>query len=209
MKQQLAAVDEANLVLDHAGQVNVFLVAGLLAPGGFVDGEATCDLAELRENLRGRIAAQPELRRRVAAVGRRHRWIESAPDLEHHIRLAEPVEGLEGLERKCAELMSQPLERDRPLWEILVVPGASETGPGVVLRIHHSVADGVEAVAIVQRLFEPGEPGGAAGERGACDQAIGGGEPNPAANRASPLYRCAPDRDDAVGSWGRCHGVAR
>ena len=33
---RLAPVDEANLVIDHAGQVNVFLIAGLLAPGGFV-----------------------------------------------------------------------------------------------------------------------------------------------------------------------------
>ncbi|WP_286166902.1 hypothetical protein [Arthrobacter sp. AQ5-05] len=32
----LPAVDEANLVLDHVGQVNVFLIAGLVAPGGFV-----------------------------------------------------------------------------------------------------------------------------------------------------------------------------
>lgn len=156
--QRLAPVDEANLVLDHVGQVNVFLVAGLLAPGGFTGPDDTPDMAELRVALHQRIAALPPLCRRAAEVGRRHHWVEAAPDLEHHIRLVEPVDGLAGLEEKCAELMSQPLELDRPLWEILVVPGATAGGTGVVLRIHHAVADGMAAVAIVQQLFDPGEP---------------------------------------------------
>ena len=46
--ERLAAVDEANLVLDHVGQVNVFLIAGLLAPGGFVGADGRPDLTALR-----------------------------------------------------------------------------------------------------------------------------------------------------------------
>lgn len=156
--QRLAPVDEANLALDHVGQVNVFLVAGLLAPGGFLAPDGTTDMAELRAALRERIAALPALCRRAVQVGRRHHWIDTAPDLEHHIRLVEPVDGLAGLEHKCAELMSQPLGLDRPLWEILVVPSATAGELGVVLRIHHAVADGMAAVAIVQQLFDAGEP---------------------------------------------------
>ncbi len=151
---RLAAVDEANLVLDHVDQVNVFLVAGLLAPGGFVAADGTPDMAGLRGSLRERVAALPALCRSVTRRGGRHSWVSTAPDLEHHIRLVAPVDGLAGLQRTCAALMIQPLELDRPLWEILVVPGATASGPGVVLRVHHALADGMAAVAIVQRLFD-------------------------------------------------------
>ncbi|MET0932933.1 MAG: wax ester/triacylglycerol synthase domain-containing protein [Mycetocola sp.] len=152
---RLAAVDEANLVLDHAGQVNVFLIAGLLEPGGFVGPDGTGDLTVLRNALSTRIRTLPPLRRSVVAAGRRHRWAPSSPDLEHHVRLHDAVDGLAGLERLCGELMSTPLPLDRPLWELLIVPDASGGRLGVVLRIHHAVADGVAAVAIAQRLFDP------------------------------------------------------
>jgi diacylglycerol O-acyltransferase / wax synthase len=156
--QRLAAVDEANLVLDHAGQVNVFLVAGLLAPGGFIGPDGTPDVAALRSVLRARVAELPPLRKVPVAAGRRHRWEEASPDLDRHIRVIEAVDGLAGLERLCGELMSVPLGLDRPLWEILIVPAASARQVGVVLRIHHAVADGMAAVAIAQQLFDPSEP---------------------------------------------------
>jgi diacylglycerol O-acyltransferase / wax synthase len=53
--------------------------------------------------------------------------------------------------------MTVPLAFDRPPWEILIVPGASAGRVGIVLRIHHAIADGMAAVAIVQQLFEPAE----------------------------------------------------
>ena len=157
---RLAAVDEANLVLDHVGQVNVFLCAGLLDPGGFVGRDGRPDLPVLREALHHRIAALPALRRVPVASGRRHYWVNAWPDLELHIRLIDPVEGLVGLERKCAQLMTVPLSLDRPPWELLVVPGASAGKLGVVLRIHHAIADGAAAVAIVQQLFGGAEVDG-------------------------------------------------
>lgn len=156
-RQRLAAVDEANLVLDHPGQVNVFLVAGLLAGGGFVGSDGVPDIGALRVAVGERIAALPPLRHVAVAAGRRHRWAEVSLDLEQHIRLIDAVDGLAGLERLCGELMSVPLPQDRPMWELLVVPGASVDGVGVVLRIHHAIADGMAAVAIVQRLFDRGE----------------------------------------------------
>jgi WS/DGAT/MGAT family acyltransferase len=177
--QRLAAVDEANLVLDHAGQVNVFLVAGLLTRGGFVSPDGIPDLAVLRSALVTRVAELPPLRKVPVATGRRHRWDERSPDLEHHVRLVAAVDGLVGLERLCADLISVPLRLDRPLWEILVVPGASPGQTGVVLRIHHAVADGVAAVAIAQRLFDPPEPGPTSAGARAVSPSRPGAEPRP------------------------------
>ena len=63
---RLAPADEANLVLDRAGQVNVFLVACRLGPGGFVDAATGPDLTALRAALAPRIEMLPPLRRTVA-----------------------------------------------------------------------------------------------------------------------------------------------
>ncbi|MET1153793.1 wax ester/triacylglycerol synthase domain-containing protein [Arthrobacter sp.] len=157
---RLAAADEANLVLDHPGQVNVFLAAALLESGGFVGPDGVPDLTFLRATLRLRIATLPQLRKMAVARGRRHRWAEVDPDLEYHIRLLERVDGLAGFEQTCAELMNAPLGPGRPHWELLVVPGAAVKGIGVVLRIHHTVADGMAAAAIVQELFDGTETRG-------------------------------------------------
>lgn len=156
MKHWLASADEANLVLDHDGQVNVFLVAGLLTTGGFVARDGGADVDLLRNALRDRIAALPALNRTVESSGRRHHWLRTEPDLNHHIRIVDRVDGVPGLAQKCGELMTLPLALNRPLWEILLVPGAVSAGTGVVLRIHHAVADGMAAVRIVQQLFDHG-----------------------------------------------------
>ena len=153
--RRLASADEANLVLDHAGQVNVFLIAGLLSRSGFVGSDQIPDMAALRTALSERIDGLPQLHRIAVSAGLRHRWEEASPDLNQHIRLLGPVAGLAGLERLCGELMSQPLPLERAMWEILVIPGASAQGIGVVLRIHHVLADGIAAVAIAQQLFDP------------------------------------------------------
>lgn len=152
---RLAPVDEANLVLDQPGQVNVFLVAGLLAPGGFVGPDGRPDLAVLRSILADRIPDIPSLRMIPVRAGRAHRWQDAGPDLDRHVRLTDPVDSVQGLERLCGDLMTVPMSLERPLWELLIVPGASSGRLGVVLRIHHAIADGMAAVEIVHRLFDP------------------------------------------------------
>lgn len=156
-EQRLAPVDEANLVLDHPGQTNVFLVAGLLLPaeGGFL-GHGEVDAELLRTVIGQRIGALPQLRCVPVGHGCRHRWRDTTPDLDHHVRILDRVDGLAGFEQVCGELMTVPLPRDRPLWELLLVPGASPRALGLILRIHHAVADGVAAVGIVRKLFDHG-----------------------------------------------------
>jgi hypothetical protein len=68
------------------------------------------------------------------------------------------VAGTEGLAALCASLMTTPLPAGRPLWELLVVPGATDAGTGIILRIHHAVADGVAGVRLAQQLFDAGLP---------------------------------------------------
>jgi diacylglycerol O-acyltransferase / wax synthase len=150
----LRAADEANLVLDHAGQVNVFLAAGFLTPGGFVAADGTPDLDPLRRTVACRLAGLPSLCRVPVSSGRGHRWVERYPDLRQHIRLLPDVAGQGELERLCGELMVTGLTRTRPLWELLVARSAERGEAAFILRIHHAIADGLAAVEIVRRLLD-------------------------------------------------------
>lgn len=157
-RERLTAADASNVVLDAQDQVNVFLMAGLLRPGGFVGEDGNADLGRLRSAIAARFGAgsAADLRRfaqRVTEEGRFLVWDSCEPDLRWHIRTVEPVDGRDGLADLCASLMAAPLPTDRPLWELLIVPGAGPDGPGMVLRVHHAVADGVGGVRLVQRLF--------------------------------------------------------
>ena len=53
--------------------------------------------------------------------------------------------------------MTVPLPRDRPLWELLLLRGSNGKDVAFILRIHHAIADGMSAVALVHELFDPEE----------------------------------------------------
>jgi hypothetical protein len=67
-----------------------------------------------------------------------------------------------------AELSGDPLPGDGPSWEVVTVEGLDRGRGAVVQRLHHSLADGVDAVRLWRRLLSEGEPserGGSAGKR--------------------------------------------
>lgn len=151
---KLRPVDEANLVLDRPGQVNVFLAAGRLSPGGFVGPRGEIDMIGLRSHLAPKISQLPALRQ-VPVGGRRHHWETRDPDLTHHVRLEPPLADGD-LEQRCGGLMTERMPRERPLWELLIARRTSSEGAAFILRIHHAIADGVAAAEIVRRLLDSG-----------------------------------------------------
>ncbi|MBM7506134.1 wax ester/triacylglycerol synthase domain-containing protein [Agromyces aurantiacus] len=152
-RERLTAADASNIVIDAPDQVNAFLMAGVLAPGGPIGTEGEVDVAALRASFAGVIPSEPRLSQRVVPDGRRFAWAAAPVDLEAHVRLVAPVDGLAGFEALCARLMVTAMPTDRPLWEVLLVPGVARRRVGVVLRIHHAMADGLAAVRLVESLL--------------------------------------------------------
>jgi len=101
----------------------------------------------------------PALRRR--AVESPHRvsypvWVEDPDlDLSRHIhwRWASAPGGLVELAEIVAGIAAEPLRRDRPLWDLTVVEGLGPDQTAFVMKLHHSVADGGAAVAMLQNAF--------------------------------------------------------
>lgn len=155
LTERLTAADASNFVMDSRDHVNAFLMAGVLAPGGCVGPDGGVDLDALRRAVAERVPAVPRLAQRVRRAGRTLVWEPARLDLARHVRQIAAVDGQSGFEALCARLVVTPVPLDRPLWELLVVPGVSPARAGIVLRVHHALADGIAAVELARALMDP------------------------------------------------------
>lgn len=84
-------------------------------------------------------------------------WVDDAGfDIGEHVRVrAIPPPGDEAaLLQACQELTGPALDRSRPLWELWFLTGLAGGNVGMLIRLHHAVADGVAAVALLGSLFD-------------------------------------------------------
>jgi diacylglycerol O-acyltransferase / wax synthase len=102
----------------------------------------------------------PRYRQRVRFVPMdlgRPVWVDDLHfDLEYHVRhtaLPPPGEKAD-LCRLMGRLMSQELDRARPLWEAWIVEGLAGGQWAVVSKVHHSMVDGVAGVDLVSVVLD-------------------------------------------------------
>ncbi len=102
----------------------------------------------------------PRYRQRVRFVPMdlgRPVWVDDPHfDLEYHVRhTALPPPGDKAdLCRLMGRLMSQELDRARPLWEAWIVEGLAGGQWAVVSKVHHSMVDGVAGVDLVSVVLD-------------------------------------------------------
>jgi WS/DGAT/MGAT family acyltransferase len=85
------------------------------------------------------------------------RWeVDPYFDLSYHVRaLRAPGDGsLRALLDLVQPMAMQGFDRARPLWEFSVVEGLSEGRAALVLKLHHSVSDGVGLVRMTDELVD-------------------------------------------------------
>lgn len=77
-------------------------------------------------------------------------------DIRHHVRLVSlPQPGDERQLRHLAgEFFAEPLDRDRPLWQILLVQGLSGGRTAQLVKAHHCLVDGVGGVQLLIALLD-------------------------------------------------------
>ncbi|MGW4587292.1 wax ester/triacylglycerol synthase family O-acyltransferase [Amycolatopsis thermoflava] len=82
----------------------------------------------------------------------------STVDVDDHVRAAEvPAPGDdEQLLGVVERIRRRRLDRSRPLWEMWVLTGLAGGRTGLFVRLHHTIADGVAAVALLGAFFDPG-----------------------------------------------------
>ena len=113
-------------------------------------------MALMRERLPEAVPLRRLLQDAPLELGHPH-WIEApAIDLDRHIekrRLAAPG-SLAQLWRLVAELHAEPLPRDRPLWQFVVIEGLASGEVALYSKVHHALLDGQGGMALAQVLLD-------------------------------------------------------
>lgn len=117
-------------------------------------------LAEARAFFARRITRTPRCRQRVCVphgILGRPVWIDDVHfDLDHHVHahsLAAP-DG-EALDRFVADLITVPLDRRYPLWNVTVVDGLADGRWALVAKVHHCMVDGIAGSDLLSVILEP------------------------------------------------------
>ena len=80
------------------------------------------------------------------------------PDLHfHHVALPAPHDR-EALQDFIGDRIATPLDHSRPLWEVYLIDDFG-LGCAILVRIHHSIADGIALARVRLTLTDGGEPG--------------------------------------------------
>jgi WS/DGAT/MGAT family acyltransferase len=164
--QRLSVQDAGFLDLEHAGLPQHVAILAVAEGGPLLDPDGRLRLDAVRRELGGRLGLVPRLRQRVLCprVGQGlPLWVDDpAFDLANHVRVVQvPAPGREReLLGLCDELCLRLLDRARPLWELWLVRGLANGRVGLVLKLHHSLADGLAAVQIAGVLLDGTVNGG-------------------------------------------------
>jgi diacylglycerol O-acyltransferase len=148
---RLSALDASFLAVETpTAHMHLGWAATLSAPaqGGMPSFSA------LRDHIGLRVGRAPRYRQKLALVPlglHAPEWVDDpAFCVDRHVyRAPGPLGDL------VDEVMSMPLRRDRPLWEIWICEDPESRQIGLVGKVHHCMVDGIAAVELASMLLDP------------------------------------------------------
>lgn len=126
----------------------------------FAPAEGVFDTSRLAELVASRLDLVPRYRQRVRHVPggiAAPVWVDDENfDLSYHVRrTALPRPGSDAqLHELVARVLSRPLDRERPLWEMYLVEGLGGGRFALVTKTHQALVDGVAAIEVGEVLFD-------------------------------------------------------
>lgn len=156
--RQLTSLDAQFLALETRRQTGHVGSVAILDPSTTASGTLT--VADIGALITDRLPLLPPLRQRLLEVplGLDYPyWIEDDDfDLHFHVReIGLPAPGTdEQLAEQVARIVSRPLDRSRPLWEVYVITGLQSGHVAMLTKIHHAVIDGMSGAEILGLLLD-------------------------------------------------------
>jgi diacylglycerol O-acyltransferase / wax synthase len=158
MSERLSPMDMSSLLAER-GPIHVDI--GALMVG---EGEPP-EFDRLLDHVQQRLALVPRFRQRVAPapLGLTNPvWADDARfDLRWHVRhTALPHPGTAAqLRELVGRLLSEPLDLQRPLWQLYLIEGLERGRHAYVSKTHHTLVDGVSAVDVGTIMLDPNPEG--------------------------------------------------
>jgi diacylglycerol O-acyltransferase len=117
------------------------------------------DMGRLRRRMARAVVLVPRLRQRVQdrPLGLAPVWVDVAEvDIDHHVRrVTLPAPGtIRQLLDMATELLVQPFDRDRPLWEFVAVDGLADGQGAFIQKMHHTVSDGENGIKLSLQFLD-------------------------------------------------------
>jgi WS/DGAT/MGAT family acyltransferase len=116
------------------------------------------DIDRIRRHIAGKLAYIPRYRQHLSWTpgNRRPVWVDDEHfNFDYHVRhtsLPRPGSD-EQLKRLAGRIVSQALDRAKPLWELWIVEGLSQSRFAIIAKIHHSMIDGISGVDLTTILL--------------------------------------------------------
>jgi WS/DGAT/MGAT family acyltransferase len=157
--ERLSAQDSSFLLFEHRATPMHVAAIAVLETGPLARHGGELDTGRIAAHVASRLPRLPRYRRRLVrtATGAPI-WIDDARfSLAWHLRrVALPRPGTAAeLRELVGRILSQRLERTRPLWEIWIVEGLEGGRFALVAKTHHSLVDGVAGANLLTSLFDP------------------------------------------------------
>ena len=164
--ERLTPVDASFLQLESSHAHMHVAWSAVFAPP---EAGAAPAIDDIRERVTARLSWVPRCRQRLlpAPLGLgAPRWVddESFDVAAHVVALSGPSDAVSPARfaKLRDELLSTPLDRRRPLWQLAFVPRLADGRFGVVGRVHHAMADGAAALQIALLTLDIDDGGDAA-----------------------------------------------
>ncbi|GGF17637.1 wax ester/triacylglycerol synthase domain-containing protein [Subtercola lobariae] len=154
---RLSPDDARILALESAVLTGHTLKLMIVAPGTPVDLDA------LRTSVLARVARQPRALQRVepATADTPARWATAEHfDIAQHVRRRAGTDCAteKDLRRTVSTLMSEHLDRDRPLWTLDLIGPLADGREAIAARMHHAMVDGIAGMRFLDEiLLDPHE----------------------------------------------------
>jgi WS/DGAT/MGAT family acyltransferase len=158
MPERLTALDASFLYLETPAMHMHLAGVTILDPSTRPDGPLR--FGEIRRLLESRIHLVPRLRKKVLMVPGQVAlpvWVDDASfDLGYHLRRAALPSpgGRRELADHVQRVLSRPLDRSKPLWELSVIEGLEGGYVAMLFKAHHAMIDGISAIQLGTALYD-------------------------------------------------------
>lgn len=153
--ERMSKVDTAWLRMDTESNLMMIVGVWYLRPG--------IKLAQLRERVEDKLLQYRRFKQRVVEDALGAQWVDDEDfDLANHV-IAEELLPLRGqsrdevLKERVGELAAQPLDPERPLWQIQLIENTGDGSSALITRIHHCIADGIALIAVMLAITDGGK----------------------------------------------------